>query len=424
MRHTELLVIPLVLAAFISGSHPADPVSTGASTTVWYQRDNPVYQGVWVARDIDPQQGISLYGMARATDGSFYLCDSDFNRLQKFSSGGQFLKTVGSEGSAPGQLDNPHAIRFRFDGNYWVVETDNNRLQLFSATDTPLGSFGGEGSNHGQFNEPRDVAIAADGSLWVADTDNDRLEHFDATGKYIGTVGGSGSGTGKFYHPRGIGIDYAGRLYVTDSQNARVQVLSPTGAFIRSIGSYGTGTGQFNVPYHIAVWLDGSFYVSDNNNHRVQHFDPSGKFLSYWGRADCNYGIGQGEFAGPIGIVVDLDGTVHASDRSGRVQRFVPKVYPTGGKTVTLAGTIAGLGKKEQKRVRVVAVGVVKGVTFFAIATPSGKTNAFSFSGFPKRAPYTIYVTGYDTQKLVLTPATRTGKAKKDVSDIAFTLAK
>lgn len=419
-----MMAVALASMPLLGGIPADDPRGTAAGTT-WYYRDAPSYQGVWQAHGIiDPQEGLGVYGLARAADGSFYLCDGDQHRLQKFSATGQFLKYIGLEGSGPGQFKSPHGIRFAFDGSYWVAERDNHRLQRFSATDAPLASFGGEGSSHGKFDEPRDIAIAADGSLWIADTDNDRLEHFSAAGAYLGTIGGMGSATGKFHHPRGIGFDYAGRLFVTDSQNGRVQVFSPAGAFIRSIGSYGGAPGQMNIPYYIAVWLDGSFYVTDNSNHRVQHFDQNGTFLSLWGKADNSFGIGPGEFAGPRGIFLDLDGTVHVSDMSGRVQRFAPRVCNTGDKTVTLAGTIAGLGKKDLKRVRVVAVGVVKGETFFAIVAPTGKTGAFSFSGFPKRAPYTLYVVGYDTVRLTLSPATLAGKAKKDVTTLKFTLAK
>jgi DNA-binding beta-propeller fold protein YncE len=65
-----------------------------------------------------------------------------------------------------------------------------------------------------------------------------------------------------------------GNVYVTDEFNHRVQVFSPQGAYITRFGEYGTGDGQFHGPMGIAVDFQGYVYVADSTNHRISKWSP------------------------------------------------------------------------------------------------------------------------------------------------------
>jgi hypothetical protein len=52
-------------------------------------------------------------------------------RIVKFSKDGKFIKTWGKKGSAPGELDIPHAIAMDSQGRLFVGDRQNNRIQIF-----------------------------------------------------------------------------------------------------------------------------------------------------------------------------------------------------------------------------------------------------------------------------------------------------
>ena len=87
-------------------------------------------------------------------------------------------------------------------------------------------------------------------------------------------------------------------------------------------GSQGNGNGQFSGPYGVAINLNGCLLVSDYNNHRIQIFDSEGKFISIFG----SYGNGNGQFNGPEGICVDKNDRIYVCDYNNhRIQTFDSK---------------------------------------------------------------------------------------------------
>lgn len=155
------------------------------------------------------------------------------------------------------------------------------------------------------------------------------------------TWGSFGSGNGQFRRPTAAAVDSADNVYVLDSGNSRIQKFDKNGAFLLAWGAAGSADGQFKWPYAtysaprsngpkaIAVNDRGSgnvdVYVADEGNHRVQKFDGNGAFLTKWGAC----GSANGEFGGPLGIVIDdakagLSAIrVYVTDgANGRIQQF------------------------------------------------------------------------------------------------------
>jgi putative cell wall-binding protein len=91
--------------------------------------------------------------------------------------------------------------------------------------------------------------------------------------------------------------------------------------FLTKWGTSGSGDGQFSGPHGPAVALDGSVFVPDTSNHRIQVFSPSGVFQGKWGSS----GSGDGQFSSPGGVAVAVDGTVFVADTANdRIQYFSP----------------------------------------------------------------------------------------------------
>jgi hypothetical protein len=91
-----------------------------------------VVEGTPPAKNPDP------YLFDRPTDvawdkaGNIFVSDGYGNsRVVKYDKDGRFLKTVGTKGNAPGQLNLPHTIASDAQGNIYVGDRSNSRIQVF-----------------------------------------------------------------------------------------------------------------------------------------------------------------------------------------------------------------------------------------------------------------------------------------------------
>jgi tripartite motif-containing protein 2/3/tripartite motif-containing protein 71 len=192
-------------------------------------------------------------------------------------------------------------------GEILVAESDTHCVSIFSPTGEKLGSFGSQGSGPGQFNEPSGVAVVDDGNILVVDTRNHRIQKFTSNNKHITSVGGHGSNL-QFVHPINIAISsITKKIVVSELVNSRIQILNPDLTFHSSIGSKGSGNGQFDWPRDTAFDSTGNLYVTDANNHRIQVFNPEGQFLRPFETSD-------GELYFPTGISIDSDDTVYGRE--------------------------------------------------------------------------------------------------------------
>ena len=60
-------------------------------------------------------------------DGNIFVADGyDNSRVAKFTKDGEFVKSIGSRGPAPGQFNTPHTIASDAKGNIYVGDRGNN----------------------------------------------------------------------------------------------------------------------------------------------------------------------------------------------------------------------------------------------------------------------------------------------------------
>jgi DNA-binding beta-propeller fold protein YncE len=214
-----------------------------------------------------------------------YVADRNNNRIQKFITTGSFVLAIGSSGSGDGQFYHPMSVAKMppIGGNYgskvYVTDTDNNRIQLFTTDGDFFVKWGASGAQNGQFNSPRGIAIGSTGYVYVADYNNNRVQKFNTDGSFVTAWGSTGSANGQFNGPHYIAIDNNdnGTVYITDSNNHRVQKFTADGVFVGAWGSQGSGDGQFNFPKGIGVYRQASasvgyVFVVDSGNNRIQKF--------------------------------------------------------------------------------------------------------------------------------------------------------
>jgi len=219
------------------------------------------------------------------------------------------------------------------------------------------------GTGPGQFLDPQGVAVDGSGNIFVADSVNHRIQKFDSNGVFLLKFGSPGSGNGQLLFPTGVAIDSSGNIYVADNNNHRIQKFDSSGVFVLKFGTNGgdgtsgTGEGEFSFPFGIAVDSSGNIYVTDTGNSRIQIFDSSGNFTKMFGfgvddgtnvfqkcTVVCQAGIpsaGEGGFAGPRGVIVDISGNIFVADTGvSRINDFLLKFGTNGGNGGT--GTAEG----------------------------------------------------------------------------------
>ena len=133
---------------------------------------------------------------------------------------GQLIRTIGSQGSGPGQFIGPCAVHVAFapdeDGDMYVLDRNNSRIQVFNANGVYQREFG-----KGQVSNPMDIICTTDHHVLVVDYGNSRVFIFNTMGQLIHSFQ-VGSG------PYGLAIDHNGDLLVTlyNTKHASSCVLS------------------------------------------------------------------------------------------------------------------------------------------------------------------------------------------------------
>src|SRR5258706_5352179 len=263
-------------------------------------------------------------GIAVDASGFVYVSDTHNNRIQKFTSRGDYVTDWGAKGTAAGYFDYPQGIAADRNGNIYVADTHNHRIQKFNEHGTYVSQWGKLGSKPGEFNAPYSIAIDPTGNLLVIEAHNYRVQKFSATGVPIAQFGTNGSGPGQFDLPKGLTVDQAGNIYVADTRNKRIQKFTAEGSYIEEWGTYGEAPGQFDQPHDVALDPWGNIYVADadgpDHNNRVQVFYNDEILAATWG----NFGGGPGQFNFAARIALDPSGlNIYVCDSgNNRVELF------------------------------------------------------------------------------------------------------
>ncbi len=118
------------------------------------------------------------------------------------------------------------------------------------------------------------------------------------------------------YRPEEVALDQLGNVYVTDYGRDRILKFSPAGQLLLNIGS---GNGQLEAPLGVAIDGEGNIYATDTNG-GVKKFDANGRLLlkiNLEGQPDggFNYGVRR--------IALDGQGNIYVTDfKNYNVQKF------------------------------------------------------------------------------------------------------
>ncbi|OHB81084.1 MAG: hypothetical protein A2W31_02865 [Planctomycetes bacterium RBG_16_64_10] len=213
-------------------------------------------------------------GLTIGRDGLLLVADTHYFQVLFYTPDGQLLahRTIGgTAGVAAGQFGLVTDAVQDSLGNIYISEYGaQDRVQKFSSSGQFLLEWGGHGARPGQFVRPQNLAIDHQDQVWVADACNHRIQVFDGRGRLLRLWGVPGRAPGALYYPYDLALDHRGHLYVCEFGNHRVQKFTLEGRSLGCWGTNGRGAGQLHNPWALVCDRRGRVHVLDTNNHRVQ----------------------------------------------------------------------------------------------------------------------------------------------------------
>ena len=143
---------------------------------------------------------------------------------------------------------------------------------------------------------------------------------FDQAGQQKRTIGSSGSGDVQFNSPHGLYIN-GDEMYVAEYRNHSIQKLTTGRQFLRKFGKYELSQGQFSGPISVIVDQRDRM-IADHYNHRVVILDQAGTWL-----LTINGSVtGSNVFQHAYGLALDPLGNIHvAAWCSNCIKVFTPE---------------------------------------------------------------------------------------------------
>jgi sugar lactone lactonase YvrE len=181
-------------------------------------------------------------------DGNTFISDGYINsRVAKVDKDGNWLKSWGERGKAPGQFNTPHSIATDAKGNVYVADRGNHRIQVFDSDgkflrqiviDVPvppdakpaIGKIPDEAMIAGGTFAPGSpwslcITPPPNQVLYSSDAWPGRIYKLTLDGKVLGVLGQSGKQLKQFGWIHAMACPSENVLYVAELLNWRVQKL-------------------------------------------------------------------------------------------------------------------------------------------------------------------------------------------------------
>ena len=171
------------------------------------------------------------------------------HQIFKFSPTGKLLLTMGAPGGGRDSLHfwQPNDVLVAPNGTIFVAEGHSSsagavaRVLKFSKDGKLLKTWGSFGGGPTEMNQPHALAMDSKGRLFVGDRGNDRIQIYDQDGALLDTWH-------QFSRPSGLFIDARDRIFVADSESGSVAPSRTAWKRGIRIGSAKTGALDAFIP--------------------------------------------------------------------------------------------------------------------------------------------------------------------------------
>ena len=249
------------------------------------------------------------WGVAVTDDGHIIISENDGNCVTLLDRDKKTKKVFGKKGSRV-KFSKPRGVASTQD-NYFLV-ANNHTIQKISTDGKCIISVGKQGNGPLEFNAPHGIGISPiTNQIYIADYYNNRIQVLNHDLSFSHSFGTYGLAEAQFRCPVSIAFDNKGLVYVTDSYNHRIQTFNPDGTFLFQFGSKGHGRGKLNQPVGITIDRNNLIYITENTNCRISIFNINGQFVRSFGGPSLHY---EPQFSSPYGITFDKEGFLYVCD--------------------------------------------------------------------------------------------------------------
>lgn len=172
-------------------------------------------------------------GLAIDTENRFlYVVDQGLDQVLVYDADSfKLLRKIGTTGhnhelTTEGNFGAPFGAAVDKDGNLYVTDMLNNRIEVFDADGNFVRTWGKIGDAPGQFGRPKGIAVDSDGHIWVADSALDRITIFGNKGELLMAFGTHGKLASQFKGLVGITMDKENRVFTVEQYpTGKVQIF-------------------------------------------------------------------------------------------------------------------------------------------------------------------------------------------------------
>jgi DNA-binding beta-propeller fold protein YncE len=212
---------------------------------------------------------------------NIWCVDEGSNMVIEFNPAGEVLLVLGRKPEAvetphPGEpqpaprqewFDRPTDVGWDSAGNIFVADGyGNSRVAKFDKDGNFIKSWGQRGSAPGEFHLPHSLVVDNSGKVYVGDRENKRIQVFDGDGKFLSQWTNVGA-------PWAICITPGPKqvLYSSDSNaTGRIYKIDLNGNVLGYFGTKGKRAGQFGWVHQMSCPSQDVIYVGELLNWRVQ----------------------------------------------------------------------------------------------------------------------------------------------------------
>jgi len=222
----------------------------------------------------NPNEQAQPWGLALAPGGEIVVADTFGWRIRVFDKDLRSILTFGNApdtSKAPGPYDlfGPRDAAVDSKGQVWVTDTGHDRIQVFTLRGEFVMTIGKEGSGEGEFNEPVGIDIGEDGAIYVADMYNRRVQVLNADGTFRAQFTVEGWGGQEVNDKPYLRVLTDGRVAVSLPAANLVRVYSRSGAQAATVNS---GSEPLERPYGIVQTADAKLWIVESGKARLRQF--------------------------------------------------------------------------------------------------------------------------------------------------------